>query len=86
MAKQVIKMLQDTTKVFKAGNSLSVRLTKQDLTKFHVEDGTVLEKEYDPNGKKITFKIVDSINPNLDNFIDQFYEENKELTRELENK
>ncbi|TDN06731.1 AbrB family transcriptional regulator, partial [Lactobacillus crispatus] len=34
MAKQVIKMLQDTTKVFKAGNSLSVRLTKQDLTKF----------------------------------------------------
>lgn len=54
-------MLQDTTKVFKAGNSLSVRLTKQDLTKFHVEDGTVLEKEYDPNGKKITFKIVGSM-------------------------
>lgn len=82
----MIKVLQNTTKVFKAGNSLSLRLTKQDLTKFHVKDGTVLEKEYDPNGKKITFKIADSINPDLDNFIDQFYEENKELTRELENK
>lgn len=49
-------MLQDTTKVFKAGNSLSVRLTKQDLTMFHVEDGTVLEKEYDPNEGKPLIK------------------------------
>lgn len=79
-------MLQDTTKVFKAGNSLSVRLTKNDLEKFHVKDGTVLEKKFDPNGKEITFKIVDKVNPDLDNFIDQFYEENKELTQELENK
>ena len=32
------------------------------------------------------FEVVDSINPDLDSFINQFYEENKELTRELENK
>ncbi len=79
-------MPQNRTKVFKAGNSLSVRLTKEDLSKFHVKDGTVLEKEYDPNGKQITFKIVDIVNPDLDNFIDQFYKENKGLTQELENK
>lgn len=45
-----------------------------------------LKKEYDPNGKQITFKIVDDVNPNLDNFIDQFYKENKGLTQGLENK
>ncbi|WP_288646390.1 hypothetical protein [uncultured Lactobacillus sp.] len=32
------------------------------------------------------FEVVDSINPDLDSFIDQFYKENKELTQELENK
>lgn len=79
-------MLQDTTKVFKAGNSLSVRLTKDDLKNFHVEDGTVLEKKYDPSGKQITFRIADKVNPDLDDFIEQFYSENKELTQELENK
>lgn len=36
--------------------------------------------------KKITFRIADQVNPNLDSFIDQFYKENKELTQELENK
>lgn len=37
-------MLNNTTKVFKAGSSLSVRLTKKDLSKFHVKEGTVLKK------------------------------------------
>lgn len=31
-------MLQDATKVFKAGNPLSVRLTKDALKNFYVED------------------------------------------------
>lgn len=56
------------------------------MANFPIKNGTILKKKFDPSGKTITFKIIDNTNLNLDGFIDRFYEENKDLTQELESK
>lgn len=78
--------MKDTTKVIRNGTSLIISLTSKDLANFPVKNGTLLNKEFDPSGKTITFKIIDNENQALDGFIDRFYEENKGLTQELESK
>ncbi|EFB61941.1 toxin-antitoxin system, antitoxin component, AbrB family [Lactobacillus gasseri 224-1] len=45
-----------TAKVFKAGNSEAIRLTKQDTAIFKVKPGDQVIKEVSPDGMSITFK------------------------------
>ena len=51
-----------TAKVFKAGNSEAIRLTKQDTAIFKVKPGDQVIKEVDPDGMSITFKKIPEVN------------------------
>ncbi len=80
------KGLKNETKMFKAGNSWSFRITSQDRKALHADKDTIFEKIIDPNGQKIIFKKMSAVDPSLDDFMDQFYKEHGDLMRELENK
>lgn len=58
------------TKMFKAGNSYGLRVSKK----------------VSPDGNMITFTKVDATHPELDSFIDDFYAKNGDLMKDLEDK
>ena len=80
------KDLKNETKMFKAGNSWSFRVTSKDKKALNADQNTVFEKIIDPNGDKITFKKLETVDRSLDTFIDNFYQEHGDLMKELEDK
>lgn len=78
--------LKDETKMFKAGNSWNFRVTSKDRKELQADQNTVFEKIIDPNGKSITFKKMEAVDPDLSDFMDDFYHKHGDLMKELENK
>lgn len=80
------KALKNETKMFKAGNSWSFRVTSKDRKALKADKNTRFEKIIDPNGDKITFKKLEAVDPSLNAFMDNFYQKHGDLMKELENK
>ncbi|KFL96319.1 putative toxin-antitoxin system, antitoxin component, AbrB famil [Lactobacillus gasseri SV-16A-US] len=78
--------LKNETKMFKAGNSWNFRVTSKDRKALDADQNTVFEKIIDPNGEKIIFKKMKSVDPSLDSFMDKFYQKHGDLMKELEDK
>lgn len=78
-------ILKNETKMFKAGNSWSFRVTSQDRKALHADKNTVFEKIIDPNGQEITFKKMAAVDPSLESFMDKFYQKHGDLMHKLEN-
>lgn len=78
--------LKNETRMFKAGNSWSFRVTSKDKKALNADQNTLFEKIIDPNGEKITFKKLEAVDPDLDTFMDEFYQKHGDLMRKLEDK
>ncbi|MGQ5710045.1 AbrB family transcriptional regulator [Lactobacillus sp. PSON] len=76
----------EKTKMFKAGNSYALRLTKEDRKLLHADNNTIFEKKVSADGNTITFSKLEAVHPELDNFINDFYAKNSDLMRDLETK
>lgn len=79
-------VLKNETKMFKAGNSWSFRITSKEKKALNATPDTVFEKIVDPNGNTITFKKLDAVDPSIDSFMDDFYKKHGDLMKELEDK
>lgn len=67
------------SKVFKVGNSYGLRLTKKDKEKLHLQVGDELEKKISPDGRQITFKKKQAIDPKTQKQINQIFDEDSDL-------
>lgn len=76
--------LKNETKMFKAGNSWSFRVTSQDRKALRADKDTIFEKIIDPNGQKITFRKMSAVDPALKGFMDDFYRKHGYLMHKLE--
>lgn len=74
------------TKMFKAGNSYGLRISKKDRERLNANSDTLFEKRISSDGNTISFTKVKAIHPELDSFIDDFYAKNAGLMKDLENK
>ena len=75
--------MKEDAKFFKAGNSFGLRLTKRDKERMHAEPGDEYEKTISPDGKVITFRKKEAIDPQTLAMIDQLFDENEELMGRL---
>lgn len=80
------EVLKDETRMFKSGNSWGFRVTNKDKKALNADQNTVFEKIIDPNAGKIIFKKLEAVDPSLDKFMDDFYQERGDLMKELEEK
>ena len=72
--------------LFKSGNSWSFRVTSQDRKELNADKDTVFEKIVDPDKKQIIFRRMDAVDPDLDEFMQEFYSEHGDLMKALEDK
>lgn len=70
-------------KVFKAGNSEAIRLTKQDLAIFKVKPGDQVIKEVSPDGMSITFKKIPEVSDHIKKDVSQILNEDADLIQAL---
>lgn len=70
--------------LFKSGNSWNFRITKKDREELNADKDTVFEKIIDPDGQKITFRKLDAVDPDLEDFMHDFYSKHGELMKKLE--
>ena len=81
MEKESIK---NKVQLFKSGNSWSFRVTSKDRKELNAAKDTMFEKIVDPDKKEIIFKRMDAVDPDLEDFMHDFYSEHDELMRRLE--
>ncbi|MCT3585354.1 AbrB family transcriptional regulator [Lactobacillus amylovorus] len=81
MEKESIK---NEVQLFKSGNSWSFRVTSKDRKELNATKDTMFEKIVDPDKKEIIFKRMDAVDPDLEDFMHDFYNEHDELMRRLE--
>lgn len=74
------------SKVFRAGNSLGVRLTKQDAKELGLEVGDEPIKVISADKQTIAFKKKEKVSPSVSKLIDQGIKENWELLEWLKDK
>lgn len=74
------------SKVFRAGNSLGVRLTKHDAKELGLEVDNELIKVISANKQTIAFKKKEKVSPSISKLIDQGIKENWELLEWLKYK
>ena len=74
------------SKVFRAGNSLGVRLTKHDAKELGLEVGDELIKVISDDKQTVTFKKKEKVSPSVSKLIDQGIKENWELLEWLKDK
>ncbi|MDB6245400.1 AbrB family transcriptional regulator [Lactobacillus amylovorus] len=72
--------------LFKSGNSWSFRVTSKDRKELNADKDTVFEKIVDPDKKQIIFRRMDAVDPDLDEFMQEFYSEHGDLMKALEDK
>lgn len=72
--------------LFKSGNSWSFRVTSKDRKELNADKDTVFEKIVDPDKKQIIFRRMDAVDPDLDEFMQEFYSEHGDLMKTLEDK
>lgn len=83
MEKESIK---NEVQLFKSGNSWSFRVTSKDRKELNADKDTVFEKIVDPDKKQIIFRRMDAVDPDLDEFMQEFYSEHGDLMKALEDK
>lgn len=83
---EIMNVRKEQTKLFKAGNSWNFRITSKDRKGLKVDQNTIFEKIVDPDKKQIIFKRMDAVDPDLDEFMQEFYSEHGDLMKELEDK
>ena len=83
MEKESIK---NEVQLFKSGNSWSFRVTSKDRKELNATKDTMFEKIVDPDKKEIIFKRMDAVDPDLDEFMQEFYSEHGDLMKALEDK
>ncbi|EEJ71051.1 hypothetical protein [Lactobacillus ultunensis] len=66
-------------KVFKAGNSEAIRLTKKDVDLLNLKAGDQIIKEIAPDGMSITYKKIPEISQETKDDIAQILNEDKDL-------
>lgn len=67
------------SKVFKAGNSEAIRLTKKDTRIFNVKPGDQVIKEIAPDGSSITFKKLPEISQETKSMVADILNEDQDL-------
>ena len=72
-----------TAKVFKAGNSETIRLTKQDTAIFKVKPGDQVIKEVAPDGMSITFKKMPEVSEDVKKEVSEILNEDADLIQAL---
>ena len=72
--------------LFKSGNSWSFRVTSKYRKELNADKDTVFEKIVDPDKKQIIFRRMDAVDPDLDEFMQEFYSEHGDLMKALEDK
>ena len=72
--------------LFKSGNSWRYRVTSKDRKELNADKDTVFEKIVDPDKKQIIFRRMDAVDPDLDEFMQEFYSEHGDLMKALEDK
>ena len=70
--------------LFKSGNSWNFRVTSKDRKELNADKDTIFEKIVDPDKKQIIFKRMDAVDPDLEEFMQDFYSEHEDLMKRLE--
>lgn len=70
--------------LFKSGNSWNFRITSKDRKELNADKDTIFEKIVDPDKKQIIFKRMDAVDPDLEEFMQDFYSEHGDLMKRLE--
>lgn len=77
-------MENNGVQLFKSGNSWSFRVTSKDRKELNADKDTVFEKIVDPDGQQITFRKLDAVDPDLEEFMQDFYSKHGDLMKKLE--
>lgn len=67
------------SKIFKAGNSEAIRLTKKDTKIFKVKPGDQVIKEISPDGMSITFKKLPNVSQETKDMVADVLKEDNDL-------
>ena len=70
--------------LFKSGNSWNFRVTSKDRKELNADKDTIFEKIVDPDKKQIIFKRMDTVDPDLEEFMQDFYSEHGDLMKRLD--
>lgn len=70
-------------KVFKAGNSEAIRLSKKDTNIFKVKPGDQVIKEISPDGSSITFRKIPIISDKTKQAVADILDEDQDLIQAL---
>ena len=76
--------ISNEVKLFKSGNSWNFRVTSKDRKELNADKDTKFEKIVDPDRKQIIFKRMDAVDPCLEDFMNDFYDEHHALMKKLE--
>lgn len=79
-----MKDMSKEVQLFKSGNSWSFRVTSKDRKELNADKDTIFEKIVDPDKKQIIFKRMDAVDPDLEEFMQDFYSEHEDLMKRLE--
>lgn len=77
-------MENNGVQLFKSGNSWSFRVTSKDRKELNADKDTLFEKIVDPDGQQITFRKLDAVDPDLEDFMQDFYSKHGDLMKKLE--
>ena len=75
--------MRNLTKVIKNGNSLGLRITKQDKERLNIKNGDKLIKHISSDGNQITFSKSKKINPKVKNMVQNIFEEDRKGIKAL---
>lgn len=78
--------IREKSKLFKAGNSFGLRITKKDKERIGAKTGDEFEKIISPDGSSITFKKKEDISLDMQERINRLFDENKDLMDRLKEK
>ena len=70
--------------LFKSGNSWNFRVTSKDRKELNADKDTIFDKIVDAEKKKMIFKRMDDVDPDLEEFMQDFYSEHGDLMKRLE--
>lgn len=77
------KDLKGEAKIFKAGNSYGLRLTKKDKELLHADTDTVFEKTISADGSSITYQKKPKVNPQFIKSAMAYYDKNRPMMERL---
>lgn len=74
------------SKLFKAGNSFGLRITKKDKEYINANPGDEFEKEISPDGQTIIFRKKQEVSKETLDLINELFDENRKLMERLKDK